>query len=102
MLRQGPQAAKDLGIVYTGLRVADKLHERLVSPTESAESLQDDPSSLAVHSHVDPTELEQALAEIHFAVNKRDRVRLIQAIQRAVPRYVPAQAAAHLEAGLCR
>ncbi len=102
MVRQRPQATKALRIVYTGLRVADKLHEQLVSPTESAESLQDDPSTLAVHSHVDPTVLEQALAEIHLAVSKRDRVRLIQAIRRAVPEYVPAQAAAHPEAGLCR
>ena len=93
MIGQAQPAAGAVRIVHTGLRLADKLHEQLVSPHESAEALGGDASMLAVRSHVDATELEQTLSEIRLAVAKRDRLWLMRAIHRAVPDYVDQQGA---------
>ncbi len=89
MIQQARSATGAINIVHTGLRLSDKLHEQLISSSESTESLDDSSSTLAVHTSFDPVQLQQAVAEIAIAVRTRDRVRLTQAMQRAVPEYVP-------------
>ncbi len=86
MIAQAP-GPKPVDLVYTGLRAADKLHERLVAACERV--LQQDVQSCAcaVRSSFDVAVLRGAVAEIEAAVRSRDRARLLRAIQTTVPEY---------------
>ncbi len=88
MMDRAGDGKHDLRIVHTGLRIADKLHEQLVSPAESVEVVPGNPATLEISSHFDPQKLDEALAEIRWAVDTRDRYRLMLAIQHAVPEYL--------------
>lgn len=80
----------EIEVRYTGLREADKLNEQLVHAEETVEAAADLPGLLNVQSEFSEEELFGAMAEVRAAVFQRDRVRLIRAIQRAVPGYVKA------------
>ena len=99
MIQKATNEPRTVRIVHTGLRTADKLHEQLVSPFETAEGWAGDPATLAIFGSFDPLHLKEALAGIRQAVDVRDRVLLLQSFQRAVPDFICQQGISRKKVG---
>lgn len=88
--KEAGAASEQVQIVFTGLRPGDKLAERMLAPAESLA-----PAGLNGGLHrvitraASSSVLAHCLTEIKDALRERDLNRLLQAIQIAVPEYVP-------------
>ena len=77
-------------IVFTQLRPGDKLSETLLSARESYVAQRDATSLRGVNSPALPLSvLDQALEQLQHACKERSLQRLLQAVARAVPEYLP-------------
>lgn len=86
MVAQAPRPRKPFTFTYTGLRPADKLHERLLALDEVVQGATDAPLQ-QVLSAVDVKQLSAALPRIEAAVQTRDQHMLLDAMQQAAPEY---------------
>lgn len=78
-------------IVYTGLRPGEKLHEQLLSPTESL--LDETPFPLhAIRSEqISATEANAVIEELQKAIQNRSLDQLLRTIIKLVPAYTPSE-----------
>lgn len=84
----GRSSADEWPIVYTGLRVGDKLHEQMISRREqySTENL-DQPFNACRREVVQEQHLAEEFEQISHAVSTRDFARLMRTVKRLVPEY---------------
>jgi FlaA1/EpsC-like NDP-sugar epimerase len=85
-------AAKKNEIVFTGLRPGDKLHEDLLSSSESAEPTTHPKLRRITGPTPTAKSLDAAIALISEKVQSRDLASLLDAIRALVPDYHPSEA----------
>lgn len=100
MIERAAKQSRHANITYTGLRVADKLHEQMISPTETLAPQSDTVDALEIQSAFDAVQLERACAAIQLAVEARDQARLFEAIRGTVPDYSPVSTVPVAQVGL--
>ena len=92
----------DARVIYTGLRVADKMHERFISRTESIRKDWTGENLRAVESpKPDEEVLGRAMYEIQAGGGRRKVERVMGAIREAVPEYEVPNAAHPASAKVC-
>src|SRR4029077_17414980 len=83
------EAAKDISILFTGLRPGDKMTEEFISkgelldPTADGRVLQIGPSAIA------PSGFDASMADLVDSLSKRDLPKLLDVLCRLVPEYRP-------------
>jgi FlaA1/EpsC-like NDP-sugar epimerase len=81
----------DIQIVFTGLRVGDKMVEQLVSTRESKEPGAACELSRVKGPNFSPGEFETALGELSEIIQRRNHAALMQLLCRLVPEYEPSE-----------
>jgi len=85
------EAAKDISILFTGLRPGDKMTEEFISkgesldPTADGRLLQIGPSAIA------PSGFDASMADLVDSLSKRDLPKLLDVLCRSVPEYRPSE-----------
>ncbi len=79
-------------IVFTGLRTGDKLTEKLVSEEERFVDPSQAPLRAICSPHPAPREMEEAMAEMEHALQRRDLPQLLRIVHRLAPGYQPSAA----------
>ena len=82
-------SAKDVEIVYTGLRPGDKLREQFVSDGESAVGAPIDGVQWIDSPRASEGELAAGLAELNAALDEMNLSKLLNVLTRLVPKYEP-------------
>ncbi len=86
----GLEVGRDIDIVFTGLRPGEKLYEELFVPGESYTRTRHEKITIAANaSHLVPTDLDQAIAQLAAAAQADDRAAVVAALQALIPEYQP-------------
>ena len=79
----------EIQFVYTGLRIADKLHEKMISDREQLSlAVMNKPIIACKSEPVEAKLFVFELEELRQAVSSRNLLRLMQALKRLVPEYL--------------
>jgi FlaA1/EpsC-like NDP-sugar epimerase len=86
LIKTVPVSHEQNGIVHTGLRVGDKLHEAMISSREALRE-RDRVLTEVVGPFVEKGRLERSLETIGNAIQHRDLSQLLRAVEETVPEY---------------
>lgn len=86
------KAGSQSPITYTGLRPGEKLHEQLLSTTESPLDLSPAPLHAIRSEEISAHEAIQIIDQLHGAIQGRNLHQLLRIISRLIPSYTPSGA----------
>jgi FlaA1/EpsC-like NDP-sugar epimerase len=85
------QSGSQSAIVYTGLRPGEKLHEPLLSHTESFLTEASAPLRAIRSATISATEASKAIKELQKAIRQRNLDQLLRTVTRLIPAYKPSE-----------
>lgn len=85
------QAASSSQIVYTGLRSGEKLHEQLLSVSESILNPLPGPLHAIRSEEISAAEAAETIDELQTAIQQRNLHQLLRTISRLIPSYTPSE-----------